>query len=56
MWIRRDNNKGGWKKRGKMILMYRVVGRWKGKRGIKVGEVVGRWKVREGERLEKRKY
>ena len=56
MWIRRDNNKGGWKKRGKMILTYRIVGRWKGKRGIKVGEVVGRWKVREGERLEKRKY
>ena len=49
MWIRRDKNKGGWRKRGRMILM-QSVGRWKGKRGKKIGEVVGRWK---GKRTEK---
>ena len=43
MWIRRDKNKGRWRERGGMILMWRVVGRWKGREGRKI-EVVGRWK------------
>ena len=38
MWIRRDKNNG----RGRMILMLRVVERWKGKGGRKI-EVVERW-------------
>ena len=41
MYIRRDKNKGRWRERGRMILMLRVVGWWKGKGGWKI-EVVGR--------------
>ena len=43
MWIRRDKNKGRWRERGRIILMLRVVGRWKGKGGRKIEEVMGRW-------------
>ena len=52
MWIRRDKNNGRRRERGRMILMLRVVERWKGKGGRKI-EVVERWngkgekKVRE---------
>ena len=42
MWIRRDKNNGRRRERGRMILMLRVVERWKGKGGRKI-EVVGRW-------------
>ena len=43
MWIRKDKNKERWRERGRMILMWRVVERWKGKGGRKIEEVVGRW-------------
>ena len=43
MWIRRDKNKGRRRERGRMILMLRVVKRWKGKGGRKIENVVGRW-------------
>ena len=49
MWIRRDKNKGRWTERGRMILMKRVVERWKGKGERKIEEVVGRWNAK-GER------
>ena len=42
MWIRRDKNNGRRRERGRMILMLRVVERWKDKGGRKI-EVVGRW-------------
>ena len=42
MWIKRDKNKERWRERWRMILMQKVVGRWKGKEGRKI-EVVGRW-------------
>ena len=42
MWIRRDKNNGRRRERGRMILMLRVVERWKGKGGRKI-KVVGRW-------------
>ena len=42
MWIRRDKNNGRRRERGRMILMLRVVERWKGKGGRKI-EVVERW-------------
>ena len=42
MWIRRNKNNGRRRERGRMILMLRVVERWKGKGGRKI-EVVGRW-------------
>ena len=34
-----------------MILMWRVVGRWKGKRGRKIEEVVERWTGKGGEKI-----
>ena len=42
VWIRRDKNKKKMKERRRMVLMKRVVERWKDKGGRKVGEVVGR--------------
>ena len=51
MWIRRDKNKGRWRERGRMILMQKVVGRWKGKGGKKIEKVVGRWNDKGGRKI-----
>ena len=52
VWIRKSKNKGRWREKGRMILMYKVVGRWKDKEGRKVEKVVERWKSKRWRKIE----